>query len=399
MKTPRISKAFGNIPEDLVSEAVTYKRASKKKSFVKWGAIAACFITMVMATTLIIPTFNSGNLTTIGGIDRNYKGTISSTEGDIDFPWEYELIYEKFSTIQYGGQEYISRNRSISEDLLGAFLGSCTATGVDNYLDNNNTYTETFEVYKIDGISEEKLVAVGMDGEYYVYFNDNVQYPSTFGELLDDYNLSKTLSLVKFSVNEGYKEQGYYQINDDAYIWQILFECRDAEFYADTDSWSHSDRNYLSFTATSDALGVYKRVFYITEDGYLSTNVFDYSYVYYIGEDATNKIISYVKNNADEAEREQYEYTIAGTIIEISEGYILIDDTVLCKDKNDGMVFKILTEDLQIRRYLECGNFKVGDTVAVKFQNEIVLGEDNTVSNALSMYKGEITDSGMEVPE
>ena len=47
MKTPRISEAFGNIPEDLISEAVTYKGASKKKSFIKWGAIAACLCLIV----------------------------------------------------------------------------------------------------------------------------------------------------------------------------------------------------------------------------------------------------------------------------------------------------------------------------------------------------------------
>ena len=45
------------------------------------------------------------------------------------------------------------------------------------------------------------------------------------------------------------------------------------------------------------------------------------------------------------------------------------DDTVLCKDKKDGMVFKVLTDEVIIRRYLECTNIKVGDTVAVKFQN------------------------------
>ncbi|MBQ8408328.1 MAG: hypothetical protein IJY39_05630, partial [Clostridia bacterium] len=81
------------------------------------------------------------------------------------------------------------------------------------------------------------------------------------------------------------------------------------------------------------------------------------------------------------------------------DGYILIDDTFLCKDKNDVIVFNILTEDLHIRRYVECGNFKVGDTVAIKFQTEIVLGENNTVSGAISMYKGKVTDGGMAVPE
>ena len=397
MKTPRISEAIGNLPEDLVNGAVTYKRTSKKKSFIKWGSIAACFMVMVMAAALIVPMFLGGDPISIGGIDRDYKGVISGSEGDIEFPWEYKLTYEKYYTVKYNGNDYRTRARAINESMLGEVLGTCTAQGVDSYTDK--TYTETFDVRKINGVSEEKMIAVGMDNEYYVYFNDEVKCPATFGELLDAYNLSETLPLIKFSVNEGYKEKGYYQITDDEYIWQVLSECRNAEFYAENDKWSRGDRNYLSFTATSEELGVYKRVFYITEDGYVSTNVFNYSYVYYIGEDAANKIITHAKDNATEAEREQYEYTIAGTITEIGDGYVLIDDTVLCKDKNDGMVFKILTEDLIIRRYLECTDIKVGDTVAVKFQTEIVLGEDNTVGGAISMYKGKVTDSGMAVPE
>lgn len=397
MKTPRISEAIGNLPEDLVNGAVTYKRTSKKKSFIKWGSIAACFMVMVMAAALIVPMFLGGDPISIGGIDRDYKGVISGSEGDIEFPWEYKLTYEKYYTVKYNGNDYRTRARAINESMLGEVLGTCTAQGVDSYTDK--TYTETFNVRKINGVSEEKMIAVGMDNEYYVYFNDEVKCPATFGELLDAYNLSETLPLIKFSVNEGYKEKGYYQITDDEYIWQVLSECRNAEFYAENDKWSRGDRNYLSFTATSEKLGVYKKVFYITEDGYVSTNVFNYSYVYYIGEDAANKIITHAKSNATEAEREQYEYTIAGTITEIGDGYVLIDDTVLCKDKNDGIVFKILTEDLIIRRYLECTNIKVGDTVAVKFQTEIVLGEDNTVSGAISMYKGKVTDSGMAVPE
>ena len=397
MKTPRISEAIGNLPEDLVNGAVTYKRTSKKKAFIKWGSIAACFMVMVVATALIVPMFFGGEPISIGGIDRDYKGVISGSEGDIEFPWEYKLTYEKYYTVKYNGNDYRTRARAINESLLGEVLGTCTAQGVDSYTDK--TYTETFDVRKINGVSEEKMIAVGMDNEYYVYFNDEVKCPATFGELLDAYNLSETLPLIKFSVNEGYKEKGYYQITDDEYIWQVLSECRNAEFYAENDKWSRGDRNYLSFTATSEELGVYKKVFYITEDGYVSTNVFNYSYVYYIGEDAANKIITHAKNNATEAKREQYEYTIAGTITEIGDGYVLIDDTVLCKDKKDGMVFKVLTDELIIRRYLECTNIKVGDTVAVKFQTEIVLGEDNTVGGAISMYKGKVTDSGMAVPE
>ena len=398
MTNKNIFRELGGLDPDLIAKAAPdVARKSKHKTFVKWGSIAACFMVMVMTAALIIPMFNGSDPISIGGIDRDYKGSISGSEGDIEFPWEYKLTYEKFYTVKYNGNDYRTRTRGINESLLGEVLGTCTAQGVDSYTDK--TYTETFNVRKIKGVSEEKMIAVGMDNEYYVYFNDEVKCPATFGELLDAYNLSETLPLVKFSVNEGYKEKGYYQITDDEYIWQVLSECRNAEFYAENDKWDRGDRNYLSFTATSEELGVYKRVFYITEDGYVSTNVFNYSYVYYIGEDAANKIIVHAKSNAAETEREQYEYTLAGTITEIGDGYVLIDDTVLCKDKNDGMVFKVLTEDLIIRRYLECTNIKVGDTVAIKFPSEIVLGENNTVSGAISMHKGTIIDGDLAVPE
>lgn len=398
MTNKNIFRELGGLDPDLIAKAAPdVARKSKHKTFVKWGSIAACFMVMVMAAALIIPMFNGSDPISIGGIDRDYKGSISGSEGDIEFPWEYKLTYEKFYTVKYNGNDYRTRTRGINESLLGEVLGTCTAQGVDSYTDK--TYTETFNVRKIKGVSEEKMIAVGMDNEYYVYFNDEVKCPATFGELLDAYNLSETLPLVKFSVNEGYKEKGYYQITDDEYIWQVLSECRNAEFYAENDKWDRGDRNYLSFTATSEELGVYKRVFYITEDGYVSTNVFNYSYVYYIGENAANKIIVHAKSNAAETEREQYEYTLAGTITEIGDGYVLIDDTVLCKDKNDGMVFKVLTEDLIIRRYLECTNIKVGDTVAIKFPSEIVLGENNTVSGAISMHKGTIIDGDLAVPE
>ena len=395
MKTPRITHAVGHLDDDLIIGAVNSSRILKKKTWIKWTSIAACLAIFIMVGALMIPLFNGGNPTTIGGIDRNYQGIISEVEGDIDFPWEYKLAYEKFPIVKYNGKEYLSRARAIDKTLLGDLLGKCTATGVDNYLDNNKTYTETFDVRKIKEVSEERLVAIGMDGNYYVYFNNSEQQIATFGELLDIYNLSKTLPFTKFSVNEGYKEKGYYQITDDAYIWQVLSECREAEVYSEADKWDRGDRNYLSFTATSEALGVYKKVFYVTEDGYISTNVFNYQYIYFIGEDKANSIITYAKNNATDAKREQYEYTIAGTLTEIGDGYILIDDTVLCKNKNDGIVFKVLTKDLQIKRYLECGSFKIGDTVAVKFQSEIVLDKANTVDGAISMYKGTLMDSGI----
>lgn len=393
MTNKNIYMNLGGLDPELIMKAAPAEKAKKRKVWIKWVSLAACFVLFVVVGTAM----SSGNHVTIGGIDRHYAIGMSGNESGFIFPWEYMTTNEKYTIVKFDGKEYRTRSRTIDEALLDSVIGTCTAKGTDVYTDK--TYSDTFEVRKVKGISEDNIVAVGMDGRYYVYANIKAKQPSTFGELLDAYNLSETLPLVKFSVNEGNKEKGYYQIADDAYIWQVLSECRDAEPYADADNWRTKDRNYLSFTATSDVLGVYKRVFYITEDGYISTNVFDYGYVYFIGVEKANSIIRYAKNYASETKREQYEYTIAGTITEIGDGYILIDDSVLCKNKKDGMVFKILTEDFKVRRYIEFRQFEVGDTVAVKFQSEIVLGENNTVDGAVSIQRGHVTVSGLAVPE
>lgn len=43
---------------------------------------------------------------------------------------------------------------------------------------------------------------------------------------------------------------------------------------------------------------------YVTVDGYLWTNAFNYQYLFNIGEDAASKIIKYAKENSTEAEYE-----------------------------------------------------------------------------------------------
>ena len=397
MKTPKIAEAIGGIDPKLVDGAIVYMGAGKRKPLIKWISVAACFMVTVMTVALLLPLFGGGGAVTIGGVERSYKAMIGGSEGVIEFPWEYKLPYERFGSVRHDGREYRARGRAIDERLLGEALGTCSAKGVDVYTDT--VYTEDFTARSIRGVSAENLIAVCMDGTYYVYFNSQAAHPATFGELMAAYSLFETLPLASFSVNEGYKEKGNYRIADDSYLWQILSECEDASLYAEGNAWSREDRRYLSFTATSEALGVYKKVFYVTEDGYISTNIFGSSCVYSIGEEAAGKLIASAKSNGVETPWEQSEYTVGGTVTEIGDGYILLDDTVLCRNKRDGMVFKILTDQPIIGRYLVCADIKVGDTVSVKFQGEIVLEEGNTISGATSMHKGRVVGRGMEIPE
>lgn len=389
MKTPRIANAVGLIDDDLVIGATEYKKPNKKKTVIKWVLIAACFSIAALAA---IPFLSlSGGKGSSGGQHTLVYGQ----DAAFDWPWEYRTESEKYAVYIYNMTDYTPRGE-IGADKVCEKIGTCMGMGTDPYTDK--VHTKTFKVHKINGISEDRLIAVEIGEKYYVCTNMKAEIPATFGEVLDLYNLAEVLPFTKFSVYEANRQKDYYKISDDDYIWQILSECRDAKVYDNSDSWSYELRNYLSFTATSEELGVYKKVVYITEDGYLWTNVFDYAYIYFIGEEATEKIIGYAKSNAVKTESEPYNYTLAGTLTEIGDGYLLVDDTALCDDPSEGKIWKVSTDDIRLRRCYELGYIKVGDVVVITYRAPVAEGS-NTVTDAFDMQKGILIENEVAVPE
>ena len=79
--------------------------------------------------------------------------------------------------ITYNQNEYLSRGRTISSYLLGEKLGEYTAKAYDDLTEKS--YTETFEIYKIGNISSERLIAVGKDGQFYVYLREKMEQQSS----------------------------------------------------------------------------------------------------------------------------------------------------------------------------------------------------------------------------
>lgn len=394
MKRKKISETIENINHKYIDEATEYipKANNTSKSWIKWASLAACFVVLVIASFSILPSIFENN----DVIDGKYKYHISGSEVDVEWPWEYKTNAEKYHSVVFDGRIYsIKSLNMVTADILGETLGDCEAEGIDSYTEQK--YNETFEVRKINGVSEEKLTAVGNDTGFYVYSLDDNEKPSTFGEMLDLYGLTQTVSFERFTKYEGYDEKGYFSLNNDKYIWEILLDCRDAKLDNQNDSFDRSNRNYLTFSVTSDALGVYKRVIYISEDGYFATNILNYSCSYFIGKDAAEKIIEYAMNNSDEAEFSPYALTVSGTLTEIGNGYILIDDTVLCKNAEDGTIYKVYTNDLRVQRCIEYSSIKVGDTVVVKYEGAI--SDNNEVTGAYSMYKGTLEDGDLLIAE
>lgn len=400
MTEEKLISAITEIDPDILDQyfimksALTEKGNPQKSTWIKWTSLVACFVILIVGVTVF--SLLSGEDVTPGVTDDRYKGNIIQVgELGVVFPWEYMTTAEKYVYLDVSGEKFVARQREISESYIGNKIGSFKATGFDNTVDEG-IYTETFEVYEIKGISSDELVAAKIEGKYYVFISDEYNPPATFGQVMENYNISEYIELNRFSFKGDDVKENYHLINDDEYVWNVLKGCADAPYYADEMAWHESKGNYISFTVTSEALGVYKRALYVTENGYVWTNVFDGAFIYDIGTEAAASIINYAKENSTETTYESYHNAIYGKIVEITDEYVLVDDSILCKDPVDGITFKVQLNDLRISRYIDCGIIKVGETVQISFEGEI---KNNTVDSAIAVAKIIVSGEHVLIPE
>ena len=386
MKTPRIVNAIENIDDELVSSAAESKK--KKNNWVKWGTLAACFAVLVIAGTTILPSLLGNDIINPEETDGRYKDfTISTENVAIVWPWEYLAESERPYETELNGVKYEKTSgRTVSEELIGDKIGNYNIVGYDGITDERPTVV--CAVYQLKNINQTQFIAVKITDSYYVFKNAVYNPPQTLGELFERVDLSQFLKLERFSENGDGPDAKHFVLNDDKYVWEVLSACKNAVFIDENEVYWHPyDRDFISFNISSEALGIYNHSLLITADGYLKTNAFDWGYLYYIGEEATGKIIKYVKKNSTKTEYEPYSNSnsICGNIVEITDDYILVDDSILCKDEADGITYKILINDIRISRYVDKAVIKVGDTVQISYEGEIDEENSNTISNAFSI--------------
>lgn len=401
MKAKNIMDALNDVVFDMVEQALEEQKPTKKP-WLKWAAAAACAVLVIGVWAFALfgrsQTKDPGPRDTANGrwsTDGRYRYQVSG-ETAMEWPWEYNTPIERYPGVTLNDTAYNTRAREIAEVLLGETLGICTATGYDVYTETS--YPVEFEVRAIRGIDPEQLVAVDLEGTWVVFLREGLPAPATLGDWMDACSLKQFVSLERFSMVDGYKNTGWYLAESDEAVWQVLSECRSAS--GSTDDWSLGDRKYISFTVTSEALGVYKKVLSVTEDGYLLTNLMEYGYVFNIGEDAAGRIIKSVTEHCRETEMEPYYPMIAGFLTEIGDGYILVDDSLLCVNEAEGVVYKVLLDDPRASRCLKFpGDIALGDCVVIEYSGTIDTSHENTVTGAFSISEAIFAESSAEAPE
>ncbi len=396
MKLEEFSDALGRIDERYVAEALGAE-SRKRRPFRRWVAAAAALAAAAVLAVVLLPRGAGGTPTTVGGVARVYRdgASVSSTEVAPLWPWEAQTPLERYTTATLGGAEFTTRGAAVDAALLGETLGPCQVEGTDEA--TGEVHRLSSQARAVSGMDPSRLVAVELDGTWCLFQPSAYDPPATLGALLDAYSLPDTLPLPAYTVQEGGADTETRRLTDDTTVWALLAACGDAPFREQTPGGQAGTA--LSFTATSEALGVYKRFLSISADGLVQTNVFDYGYTYDIGPEAAAEILAWAGAHSTEAAPEPYLQTVAGTVTSVADGALLVDDAVLCADPDDAMTFRIPADDLRIRRWIDSGRVAVGDLVAVDFTGIVDTAAGNTVTGVRDLHPAVLSDGTALVPE
>ncbi len=426
MKKQDIEKLIDSIDNKYIEEAANFNKPSERTKFRKlWLIAAACLLTACISipTVLYATAPNESesfteesdteeisypdiitddiNHTNIKLYAERYNGSPSTNNEAFGYSWLEMTDAELYTSLVYNGKTYSgSAYSSIDEADIGKSLGVHTLLGND--MIDDTVHSAEFEIFEVKGVSSEYRVAAAMDDGYYPF--SAAAPKETLGDCLNALNLCQNMPLTDFYVNitiDG--ETPYSRINDPTKVWKILLQCGDAKYnkeLSESMSWWQADHEYITFTAMSRKLGI-SGVVSVSRDGTLWTNIFSYARVYDIGIEKANAIIDYSLNNSSPTKRTPYEYWICGYIKEITEDHVLIDDTRLCENEKDGIVFKLNIKDKRVARGIKYENLKTGDLAVISVNRYGYIDEENqnTVNGINWISRGHIHDGDIVVFE
>ena len=214
--------------------------------------------------------------------------------------WENRSITEKFSSLEFLGNNYSSRHTKIESSLIGEVLGTAALNGYDTYAEKEHSIGAT--IYKVKDFPEKCVTAVQFenDTDYYVYINAFYR-PETLGQFIEDLNLNETVDFGSVWYEYSYRDEDNYHHENiefpnvtDEIIWQMLFDNLTA-------SNVHNDfevhDRIMSISVDMPLFGYEKISVSICEDGYITTNIFDTGKTFYIGKDKVEEFVNYVLDN------------------------------------------------------------------------------------------------------
>ncbi|MBE6694485.1 MAG: hypothetical protein E7589_06955 [Ruminococcaceae bacterium] len=427
MNSEDIFEAIGEIDDDLLAREERSDTTKRRNIFMKIGAVAASFAVVAAAVTYTVKHFTAyppnndsfppttdavngiplkDNSLVLWNDGREYNNTdVIMQNSAYIWPWDCRKIHDQFGTIEFDGNRYGVRmawveGENLPTSMLAEKLGDGVGKGYDVY--EEKEYTIDCEIFSIKGVADGHIAAVKYYGhdEIYVIIKEGMPEYDTLGDMISFLNLTENIVFAQFYHNEGKAQSALYGVDSDtsAEIWKLLAYCSDAKSVEEP-YFSVWVDGVVSFTLNSKALGVDNMSFGITDSGYVVTNLMNYAHYFYIGEDAAAQIIEYTLAHKTEAPPATT-FKLIGRITEVGEDYIKIDDSVMMKNEDDGMIFTVYATDMNVKRYLMRGFLHVGELVVITHEG-IYADAPTVVTTAINLEEADyITKDGdVYIPE
>lgn len=309
MKSERLLRALSEVDNKLIEEAAPEgeaaeaQAAGRKTSRMRiWISAAACFAAVAIIGAVL---WQSGILkrSDVTTEDKRWPEKVvpsTPTQSAESYPipkWDEMTVSQQYFTFAFDSASYSTRNTEIQPENVGAALGTAEAMGIDHYADTVHTTNVT--VYEINNISAKCAAAVQFEGrtDYFVYVNSDYQ-PATLGDFIEDLNLKETLSFGAAYYNLG-KGDSFATVEfedlEDQTVWEMLLSDTSLEAVADNGNIWLGEK--MSVSVDIPLLGYENIGLWVTEDGYLVTNILDTAKIFDLGSEKTEQFVNYVLEN------------------------------------------------------------------------------------------------------
>lgn len=335
-----ILNAIGDVDEKYIDEAGK-KSKTKKGIIIRFSAMAACLLLAAAGTFAAVNMTKGGIKSKAPEESAKYDLTADEADGEIKAgetddnankaggstngtnkssvssecyayrvkKWDEKDSAEKFSIIKIKDTEYSVASKTVPADKVAGKITSLTVLGKDEY--TASEYAAKAEIYGIKNISSDCAAAVKYENEDKYYICRNAYYtPETLGQFADDLDLKNTLdfgAVYGTQKQNGKSSDVEYYGWDKEKIWELLFSDQSAKAVKDYDSVQIETA--IDISINLQLLGYENISLAVSRDGYIKTNILDTGKAFYIGKAATEKFISYLRNECKTKVLETYDYS------------------------------------------------------------------------------------------
>ena len=296
MRKERITDVLSGLDARYIEEAANYQPIQHRMIWQWVAGVAACLALAIGIGFLV----NGNRQQGIGPYPIKHVEVLPSEDaGEIGrVPHWGELhVTSKFGEFEHPLGTFTTGAKAIDGTCLGASMGRVSLQGYDVYTDTK--YTAEGETYAINGVSTDFALALHFDGEdkYYVYRNTWYR-PTTLGELIDALALEEHLTsktvYYRYQNDKGESAKIEFEGLTTDRVWEMLLSDRTLKNVYD------QKKTYvarMSVSVSVSILGYDNIGIWVTDDGYLVTNIGSTGKAFYLGVERVNAFVDYVMQN------------------------------------------------------------------------------------------------------